>query len=182
MEEMNHIKYDIDEQNQYSRRNILRFHKVPVPPGTHHTINTDNIVLDLVNNKMNLTPPLTLDEIDRSHTMGPVDQGTVQTICKFTTWNTKFRVISQKKNLAKHKTSQFRVFITEDLTKPKKEIIYHLNNARLNKKIFSFWTVDGKIFYKERESDLKVHVKDLEKINYLVPDPIKKMVQNPWKA
>jgi len=66
MEEMNQIKNDIDEQQLNSIRNFLRFHKVPIPSATQqNSIKTDSIVLDIVNSQMNMSPPLTLDEIDK---------------------------------------------------------------------------------------------------------------------
>ena len=83
--------------------------------------------------------------------------------------------------MTKHRSSQFKVLVTEDLTKPMRKLFHQLNIASQNKNIVPFGIVDGKIFYKESETDLKVHVKDLKQINHRVPDPVK-MVQNQWNA
>jgi len=41
---------------------------------------TDNIVLDICNHKMILTPKITESDIDRSHIIGTIRNGKAQTI------------------------------------------------------------------------------------------------------
>lgn len=169
-----------DDLEQYGRRAILRFHRVPID--NTQTQSTDQVIIKLCNDKLGVSPPITPSDIDRSHILGKVDKGTAQIICKFTTWNTKFRVFQCKKNLKNHKTTTFNVFITEDLSAKRRAIVQCLNEARKTKQIFSFWTSDGRIFYKNEELGMKIQVKGMDQVAHLIPDPNRSMTADPWNT
>lgn len=159
-----------DDLEQYGRRNILRFHRVPLD--AQQARNTDQVIVNLCNDRLGVTPPLTLSDIDRSHTIGRIDRGVGQIICKFVTWNCKFRVCQFKKNLKNHKSPSFNVFVTEDLTAKRREIVQCLSKAKINNAIHSFWTTDGRVFYKHGEQGTKIQAKDCDQIRHLIPDQI----------
>ncbi|CAC5368077.1 unnamed protein product [Mytilus coruscus] len=62
----------MENQEQCSRRTSLRFNKISVPVDERcriqHPVNTDELVLNVCNNKLGLN--LTLKDISRSHTIG----------------------------------------------------------------------------------------------------------------
>jgi len=60
-------------------------------------------------------------------------------------------VFKAKRGLKKHKSRSFNVFISEDLTKKRQAIIKSLAEARKKDLIISYWTSDGRIFYKQTE-------------------------------
>lgn len=167
-----------DDLEQYGRRNILRFHRVPLD--AVHANNTDQVIVNLCNDRLGVSPPIQLSDIDRSHTIGKIDKGVAQIICKFVTWNCKFRVSNCKKNLRNHKSPTFNVFVTEDLTAKRRQIVHRLIKAKTDKCIHSFWTTDGRIYYKHGEDGRKIQVTDIEQITHLVPDQSVAMDDNPW--
>lgn len=64
----------------------------------------DEIVVDLCNNKMKVLPPITVDDIERSHPTGRKKDGVFQLYVKFKFWKIKNRVYRHKKNLKLLKT------------------------------------------------------------------------------
>lgn len=66
-------------------------------------------------------------------------------------------------------SNDFRVFITEDLTSTRQHIIRGLSKAKKVRRINSFWTNDGRIFYRIREGSNKILVKAYGDISHLVP-------------
>jgi hypothetical protein len=64
--------------------------------------------------------------------------------------------------------------------------VQKLSQLRREKNIHSYWTLDGKIFYKECEKGKRRPVKEIDEIENFVPDPdpenhFQAMVENPWK-
>jgi hypothetical protein len=131
---------------------------------------TGSIILGICNDKLKVTPPLTRANINRSHTIGKIKDGKAQIICKFNSENTKFEVFNRKKSLKAFKTDEFNVFITEDLTRKRQQITNKLGLARKKGNIHSYWTVDGRIFYKKTEKGAKIIVNNYEEISHLIPD------------
>ena len=76
-----------------------------------------------------------------------------------------------KKNLKNHKTDIFNVFITEYLTKQRQNIVTHLNKAGFDHDIYSFWSNDGRIFYKTEPESQNIYIKELSDMHMYVPDP-----------
>ena len=109
---------------------------------------TDPVVAKLCNDKLNLKPNISIVDIERSHIIGPVRDNTATIICKFKLYKTKQTVFMNKNNLKHHKNDNFNVFITKDLTKQRQTIVKHLNKARIDHNIRSFWSNDGRTFYK----------------------------------
>ena len=163
------LEKNLDDLEQYGRRSSIRLHKVPITVAQSR--DTDPVVVKLCNDKLNIKPKLSIEDIERSHIIGPVKDNKATIICKFKFYKTKQTVYMNKKNLKNHKTGNFNVFITEDLTKQRQTIVKHLNKARIDHKVHSFWSNDGRIFYKTEPEGQKIYVKELSDIQMYVPDP-----------
>lgn len=135
-----HLSEQIEELEQYGRRTSLRFHNVPMRDIDKQR--TDNIIVDIVKSKMKMIN-FSVDDINRSHIIGNINQGKGQIICRLRNWKIKNSIYQLKTNL---KSNADRIFVTEDLTKHRQSIVKELNIARKAKKISSFWTFDGRIF------------------------------------
>jgi hypothetical protein len=158
-----------DDLEQYGRRNSIRFHNVNISEKEDGTVpSTDQVIVDICA-KMKINPPITEDLIERSHKIGkPNKKGNHQIICKFKSYKTKSLVYKSKSSLKTCKTDDFRVFITEDLTRKRQNIISSLSELRVNNKINSYWTQDGRIFFKETEKGPVKIVKDSQTLQPLL--------------
>lgn len=152
-----------------TQRSTLESSQAKIKPGLKKSLNTDQIVVDLCK-KMQIEPPITEQDIFRSHTLGPVKNGKVQIICKFKDWKLKNKVFMSKSKLKVHKSSEFNVFITEDLTKKRQFMVQQLDNARRQGKIDSFWTYDGRIYYKITSTGKVKLLRNVCDIDFLFPD------------
>ncbi|CAG2233621.1 unnamed protein product [Mytilus edulis] len=83
-DEIADLKIRVESQEQYSRRTSLRFHNIPVPIDNQgkilHPVNTDEIVLDIIRNKLNIN--IDLNDIGRSHVIGKARKGRSQVIVR----------------------------------------------------------------------------------------------------
>jgi hypothetical protein len=157
-----HLSEQIEELEQYGRRTSLRFHNVPMRDKDKQR--TDNIIVDIVKSKMKMIN-FSVDDINRSHIIGNINQGKGQIICRLRNWKIKNSIYQLKTNL---KSNADRIFVTEDLTKHRQSIVKELNIARKAKKISSFWTFDGRIFAKVTQESGKQLIKNLDDVRHLV--------------
>ena len=65
--EMRELADANDSLEQYTRRPNLRFEGIPE---ADHGEDTDAKVLEIVNTKLEMTPPLEIDDLERSHRLG----------------------------------------------------------------------------------------------------------------
>ena len=167
--------YDLDwrleEQEQYSRRTSLRFHNIPCPdPKQVKTMNTDQIVLDICNQKLGI--PITLNEIGRTHPIGKVKYNKVQVIARFVTYRVRNAVFSCKRKL---KDNPDKIYITENLTARRSQIMDELNSLRMQGQIDACWSFDGKIFAIGLGRSTKKLItcrQDIERLlSYIQPEP-----------
>lgn len=127
------VNNKLDALEQYSRRNNVRIF------GIRESANesTDDIVLNLFKSKLNLS--LNVSDIERSHRLGKRNsEKTRAIIVKFASYRQKALVYGAKKNL-----KNSGITITEDITKPRLEI---LQEARKVLGTRNTWTSDGKIY------------------------------------
>jgi uncharacterized coiled-coil DUF342 family protein len=71
--EVNILHNQIEELEQYRRRTSLRFHNVPMTQGDLQQ--TDGLIVNIINDKLGLAQPLTENDINRSHIIGPINNG-----------------------------------------------------------------------------------------------------------
>ena len=94
--EVKNLEKKSDDQEQYSRRNCLLIHGWTETK----TEDTDEMVLDVINNKLNIE--MSQISIDRSHRLGKrrgPGQKPRATIVKFTRYKYRHHVLSKKKLL-----------------------------------------------------------------------------------
>ena len=158
--EVNILHNQIEKLEQYGRRTSLRFHNVPMTQGDLQQ--TDGLIVNIVNDKLGLAQPLTENDINRSHIIGPINNGKGQLICRFRNWKVNNSIFMKKKNLKNNKDN---IFITEDLTKFRQSIIKELNTQKKAKKLNSFWTFDGRIFAKKTDDSRKTFIRCIQDFN-----------------
>ena len=71
MDEVSQLNVNIEKLEQYGRRTSFRFHNVPMAQGDFQK--TNQIIVDIVNTKLKITPPLCVDDINRSHIIGNIN-------------------------------------------------------------------------------------------------------------
>ncbi len=154
----------IESQEQYSRRTSLRFNNIPVPTDRVgriiHPVNTDDIVLDIINNKLNLKD-ISINDIGRTHVIGKARMGKAQVIVRFLSYRTRQLVYLKKKEL---KNDPDRIFITENLTAFRTSLVKQLSTMKSKNQIHTYWTADGKILVKRSENGRKTVVKEEQDI------------------
>ena len=90
------LKSDVENQEQYSRKNCLLVRSIPVEQGE----NTDSIVLNAINE--HLEEELTEDDIEHTHRVGKPKQNKKTPrpiIIKFVRYNCRRRIFFNKKIL-----------------------------------------------------------------------------------
>ena len=122
----------VDKQEQYSRRNHFLLHGL----AERKRENTDNLVLETLNEKMHID--LTPLDLDRTHRIDQkkASSNKPRAVNKFVSYNTR------NKKLLK----VIRFSITESLTTKRMGIS---KEAREKHQFRSVWTADGKILYKD---------------------------------
>lgn len=133
----------MDETEQYSRRNNLRISNIAESDDE----NTDQLVLKVAEIlEVSLTPI----DIDRSHRVGRKGiKPRRDIIVKFGTYRARERLF---KNRAKLKDSEMNgVYINEDLTKRRSEILYQARRRAKSGALRGAWSFDGRILVKDHE-------------------------------
>ena len=160
--EVKNLEKKADDQEQYSRRNCLLIHGLTETK----TEDTDEMVLDVINNKLNIE--MSQISIDRSHRLGK-RKGPVQKpraiIVKFTRYKDRHHVFRNKKLL-----KGTGISVTESLTLKRME---HLNKAREQHGFANVWTLDSKIMFKGNNVIQKFIILKLESLGFIAPPPLK---------
>ena len=118
-----------DSIEQYPRRSILRIEGMPESVGIGEI---ENAILDIVNDHMKLTPVLQSHEIERAHRIGrpKTDGGRPRTtIITLNCERRRDAIYRARINLKHHNTASslsLRLFVNEDLTKTRSELLYEL--------------------------------------------------------
>ena len=138
--ELARVKDELDEHEQYSRRNSLRVYGVKEEKDE----NTDTVVIDLIKSKLDIE--VTEKDLDRSHRVTPriASNGPRPIIVKFARHNVRQKVYATRTKLKKTK-----IFIREDLTMKKQKLMRETLN---NGSILKAWSNDGRIRALTKES------------------------------
>ena len=139
------LKMDLDDNEQYSRRNCLVISGLPK---IKINDNTDDIFMNLVHT-MNLDQNITRKDIDRSHKIGKdkdiktndITVTTSSMIVKFTSYNARKILYDERKS----KKKDSKIFISESLTKSRNELLYKCRELKREGRIQGCWTNDGNI-------------------------------------
>jgi len=132
-----------DDLEQYSRRNCLVLHGIPEDKRE----NTDKIVLETINSKLNVK--LEATDLDRTHRIGkhsPTSNRPRAIIIKFARYNVRASVFRGKKQL---KNTQ--LMLTESLTSKRMRVL-QLAKAKFG--VRNVWTSDGEVLRKTQEGKI----------------------------
>lgn len=148
-----------DKSNQYSRRNIIRVSNIPETEGE----STDKVVMDLITA---IGAEVSIDQVDRTHRLGnpnfkpPTTSSSNKKgsrprdiIVKFVSYRARQKVYKLRSKL--RDVGYNKVFINEELTRPRSDIFYKARQLVKSKSAVSAWTSDGVILIKD--SDQHVH-------------------------
>ena len=133
----------VDRHEQYSRRNYLLIHGAKEEKDE----DTDSLVMDIVKNE--LKEEINILEIDRSHRIGKKSSKARPIIVKFSRYNSRKKVFSNKKKL-----KGTNVSVTESLTK------YRMGKLQEAREIHGFcnvWTFDGRVLVKGSDEKITIY-------------------------
>lgn len=154
----------VDNQEQYSRRNCLLLHGVPETKGEK----TTQICLDHINKSLKLKVNITADQIDRSHRIGKPKSGTSgeeetpkprPIIVKFTSYQHRADVFRNKRYL-----KGTGLTISESLTPSRMNILRKAQQVARLGNIKNTWTQDGTIIVMDNQ-DNKVPIRKLSDLS-----------------
>ena len=127
------LQYSLNQQEQYSRRNCLRFFGIPEAP----TENTNDLIIKLSTDVLKVE--LSKQDLERTHRLGKSQEGKPRAIiAKFKSYRKRDEVIKHRRKLAGSRKA-----ILEDLTAINADL---LQRAKNNENIKASWSLDGRIF------------------------------------
>ena len=126
------IKAELDDLEQYGRRNNLRINGIPETESE----NTTELVKTLANDKLGVT--LDDRDFDRSHRVGKSGTHPRSILVKFTNYTARNIVIKQRRKL-----KGSGITIQEDLTKKNQNL---LKKTAQQTGVVSTWSRDGRVF------------------------------------
>lgn len=166
------LRAELDDLQQYSRRNAVRISGIPEPDnekpqGLYKT------VTKLIDEDMKVK----LDDRDfcRMHRVGratpPSDKHPDglprQIIVKFTSYAARRKVMKARKHLKDLTGRPHRIYVNEDLTRKRAKLAQLARAAKSEDKIKDTWVFDGKIFMMLNDESVTV-VTDLVKLQDVI--------------
>ena len=159
--EMDSLKHEINNLEQYGRRNSLRLNNFTPPSPPVDEQDLTNSVCTFLNRKvLKGARPLDVRDIERCHFIGRAKGGRPkQIIIKFLHYQDRKRVFGAKSNL---KNNPYKIFLTEDLTSTNHAVVKKLLPLKKGDKIYSFWSINGQIYVKKTamSDPMKISAKD----------------------
>ena len=176
--EIDEMKAILDDHEQYSRRNSLRI------SGVIEDANEDIVAVTLgfINKELGMATPIVERDIDRVHRLGPRRAANSRPILdKFATYRARQLVFKQKAYLNPRRRTELQagawghgdtsssdrqssttteqgegqhVWINEDLTKSRAEMLWRARAAKKDRKIVDCWSSDGRIMIKKSGGEI----------------------------
>ena len=171
MEETDLLKEEIDDLEQYTRKNSLEIHGVPEDAYT----STEEVVIKLGEV---LEAPISSEDIEISHKLKTRNKAI---IVEFLNHKVKSKLYKCRVKLKHVKPADVfpsasysaaidrepRLFINENLTAYRRDIMKKANGMRRDQLIQSAWTLDGKVFVKTSPEGQPVRIYCLEDLDNL---------------
>lgn len=143
-EKVEKLEQVADDREQYSRRNSIRITGFPEEKDE----DTDELILNMARE---LNVEMNLSDIDRSHRVGKVHVGRSRAILvKFSTYRARRNLFSKRMDLREIENLA-GIFINEDLTARRSELLYKARQYVRAKLLKSSYSSDGKIYVKDLE-------------------------------
>lgn len=171
-EETQRVWSAYDDLEQYTRKNSLEIHGLP----EHVYTDTESAVIKIASA---LDVTIRPDDIEISHKLKG-REGKRPIIIKFCSHKTKSKLYKERIRLRNIKVSdifpsfssaaesnQDRIYINENLTQHRRDIVKEANQRKRNKHLSSVWTLDGKIYVKSSSDGERFRIfsfEDLENI------------------
>ena len=172
-EETERVWCALDDLEQYTRKNSLEIHGIP----EHVYSDTESAVIKIANA---LDVSIQPDDIEITHKLKG-REGKRPIIVKFCSHKAKSKLYKERIKLRNFKISdifpsfsittaasnQDRIYINENLTQYRRDIVKEANQRKRNKTLTSVWTLDGKIFVKTSQEGQRIRIfsmEDLENI------------------
>lgn len=156
------LERSLNDLDQYGRRQSIRLNNVNLP----ETSECEAVVLELLNNALTEGEPFTSSDIERCHPIGKSNKnGKRQVIVKFQSYKMKVRAYAARFNLR-------NVYMTEDFSQRNQVIISKLVRLKKAKKVFKFWSMDGKIYAKAHTLQPKVRINCETDIDTMITDAV----------
>lgn len=153
-----------DDLEQYSRRNSVRLSGLV----ENKKEDTAALAIDVLNDRMKLTPPLTINELDRVHRVGKPSAETEAKpraiLMKFSTYRSKQRVHSAKRHLYTEDDDLPKLFLNEDLTRRRSELLWEARKLKKDGRIQDAWSANGTLLLKDNRNAV-VTFKSLKELN-----------------
>ena len=161
------LELQVDDLEQYSRRNSLRFNGVTESDSEDVT----KKVTDLINDTLKVHPPVSPNDIDRVHRTGRRKPGKPRAILvKFTNYGIRDKVIRNRAqlrppNLTTASLSPVKqtVFVNEDLTKYRSNLLFQARQLKKNRDIQDCWSWDGRILIRNKKAKI-MNIKTVEEL------------------
>lgn len=132
-----------DDLEQYSRRNSLRVYGIQ----EREFENPVEITREMFKQELDIDiQPQALDRVHRVGKKSSNEKGR-PLLVKFATYRDRDQVYRAKSRLKKDQASK-TIFINEDLTRPRAQLLFLARRLKRDKKISDCWTHDGKILIK----------------------------------
>ena len=147
------LEANADRQEQYSRRPNLRVQGLEEKGEGE---NTDRIMIQLINDTLAVVPPLEIEDIERSHRLGPKTNKDGQprtrpVIVRFRSERVRDTVYRARTKLKIHNNENRgnAIYINEDLTAFRASLAYLTRDLKKTKRINDCWTSQGNILIKD---------------------------------
>ena len=128
-------------------------------------VDTDSIVLGICNTDLGVKPDI--HHFGRSPPIGEPNDGKISIITRSITYRQRQICFSSKKKL---KGYPDKMFIVENLTKHRYDLIKRLNILRKNGKMHSYWTDDDSVLVTKTEQSRTINIKTREDVYELGGD------------
>ena len=173
MLELDSVKNDLNDLEQYGRRNSIRLNNyISILPLKDEEQIIKSFVHYLNANVLRGDKPLQLKDIERCHYVGRAKKDKPrQIIVKFSHYHDKQRVYAAKSNL---KGNPSKTFMTEDLTSSNHSVVKQLLALKKVGKIDSFWTSNGRILVKRDATSEPTRVSSQDSVLFklqIEPEP-----------
>ena len=146
--EMQTLADDQDNLEQHSRRNTLRIAGVQEELDGEDTVAK---VLDLVNNDLELNPPLEIAEVDQIQRVGkPSGQPDKPRaiLVKLATYRSRKRVMDLRPAVKDLQRSP-KIYFNDDLSKKREKLMYSARQLKRQGKFKGVWSAEGNILIRD---------------------------------
>jgi exosome complex exonuclease DIS3/RRP44 len=146
------MENEVDSLEQYSRRNSIRI--TGLVESTEPPEDIYEVVLGFFKDDNGLNCNVDINDIDRAHRVGQKKQQNRPVLVKFASYQTKQLILKSRRNLRENNDYE-NVYINEDLTKLRSELLYKTRRLKNQGKISECWSFDGKILIKTLDGKIK---------------------------